>query len=118
MARDPEETDIEALQAQIAQLQQALTDARDELLVVKGERDQAASTVQALEDDLDRLHAELQAAEAQIAALMSKKQSLTDRVGVLEQVCTDFRTILDRHHPAPKTDIEAAIDEFVAKVRK
>lgn len=92
MARDPVDVDLEALRKQI----EDLTAANATLSEV---RDQLSSQVSALQQELE-----------------TERLGNGRRVGALEGFCSSLRRALDDVAPAPKTDLEAAVAEFVAKI--
>jgi hypothetical protein len=66
--------------------------------------------------ELAALRAQVETLRVELGVMMAERDSARARAAALEQVCVDFHTILNRHAPAPKTDIEAAAAEFVARV--
>lgn len=133
MSRNPEDVideqepidELERLRAENAALSEQLETVNRDRERISGFLNEERAARQQLELQAASLTAILNQADHTIGNLRSERQQLSDelaskaaRVATLEQVASDFRTILDRHAPAPKTELEELVAEFVAKVSK
>lgn len=101
MARDESTVELQALRDRIAALEEQLAQCQAEISQWREHAAERADTFQ-----------------RELGTLTAERDALRERRNALEGVCTNIRSLLDQDAPEPRTDIQAAVDEFIAKVGK